>query len=111
MITEEQYKELSSRLRYLTNEELSLMEEYEWMTDPPDHAFLYPKDKDQEFTIVNWMGITFGVVTERGRKYISNLGDERYSVRVTGTNGVRYHGTVYSTYVRLYKSAGQTKVA
>jgi hypothetical protein len=101
--------EAKKRADYTTNEEIGLVEEYEWITDPPDRAFLYPKMTDRTEVlghkhlgwVTNWVGIPFGVVTVRGSHWRSNFGDRRVNIRVRGSNKVDYCGTIYGTYVRL----------
>ena len=88
-----------ARPDYVSNDERGLVEEYEWLTDPPDRYFAYPASNDM--TITNWTGIVLGAVTYRGDHWRSNFGDWRRSIRMRGTNGRDYAGIIYGTYARL----------
>jgi len=80
----------------VTNEERGQVEVFEWDRDKPDRYFLYIREATRE--AVTWMGDVIGRVIF-GDEYKDNFGGVRRSIVVTGTNGIRYHGT-------YFKSAG-----
>lgn len=86
----------------LTNELRAELETLEFLADPPAKVFCYPSADGGHLT--GFMGntlVTVSVYGGLGREYRSGLGDVRRSVRGTGINGLRYHGTIYGTYARL----------
>lgn len=91
-----------AREDYVDNDHRGLVEEYRWIHCPPDRAFLYPGDTTNGKQVVtNWTGIIFGEIIHRGANWRSNFGDRRESIRMRGTNGHTYAGTIYETYIRL----------
>ena len=82
----------------ITNEEISAIEVYEFINDPPERYFAYINEKDK--TMTTWTGDILGKVLGLwSLGWRSNFGDIRVSIEVIGINGKRYHGT-------FYKSAG-----
>ena len=83
-----------------THKEISSIEVYEFVNDPPDKYFayigVYPKSPNGEMT--TWMGEKLGRVL-LWNTWRSNFGDQRVSIDVWGINGIKYHGF-------YYKSAG-----
>lgn len=85
-----------------TNEMRAELENLEFLTDPPVRLFCYPSNDGKRLT--GFMGNALVVVSVYGglgHEYRSAFGDKRRSVRGTGINGLRYHGTIYGTYARL----------
>lgn len=85
----------------LTSEQISQIEFYEWMTNPPTKYFSYVDFRAGKLT--TWTGEVLGEIDFVSR-WKSNMGDTRYSIRVDGTNGKRYYGTYFSSagdYCRL----------
>lgn len=85
----------------ITNEELSLIEFYEWKTSPPNRYFLYVNEDTGRAT--NFMGEVLGDICF-GRTWRDNFGGQRQAVKVYGNNGKNYHGTYYKssgTYARI----------
>lgn len=92
------------------NKERSLQECKNWMEKKPSSYFLYIKDfRSMGSKVVpecgegkvsgiaiTWMGDVLGSVGF-GREYRDNFGGTRTSINVYGTNGVKYHGTYYSS--------------
>lgn len=109
---EELEKELGESIP--THEEISALEVYEFVADPPERYFLYVKApriackggigsaEDVHYggsgLATTWTGEKLGDV-QFGRTWRSVFGDTRVSVSVYGINGKTYHGT-------YYKSAG-----
>lgn len=134
MITKEQYDEIQARLTVLnawvdtkrskngwasfrpeereaagipdvTNDERSLAEEYDWITNPPDKYSLYVDEKaaDGRAKATTWTGTILGNVSF-GQSYRDNFGGRRIPINVYGTNGREYHGTYFvssGNYVRI----------
>ena len=91
--------ELPSTINPPTNEERSKVELFDWMTDPPERYFAYPSE---DWThVVNWTGELLGKIIWAGREWRSNMGDKRTPIRVSGSNGRLYSGTIFGTYLRL----------
>ena len=77
---------------------ISAIETYDFINDPPDTYFAYINQEDK--TMTTWAGEVLGEVLGLWSSgYRSNFGDTRVSIDVRGINGKKYHG-VY------YKSAG-----
>lgn len=86
-----------------TNEERSACEVYEWTVNPPDRYFLYV-NRTREAT--TWTGDKLGTVSF-GSEYRDNFGGKRVPITVYGTNGVKYHGTYYTSsgdYARIKRA-------
>ena len=124
MITENEYKSLRDKYDYyhaerkrlfpgkncLTPEmqeqlpespissEISAIETYEFINNPPDTYFAYINQENK--TMTTWtgevLGKVFGLWSSGWR---SNFGDTRVSIDVKGINEIKYHGF-------YYKSAG-----
>ena len=78
--------------------EISAIEVYEFVNDPPDKYFGYISEKNK--TLTTWTGEKLGKVLGLwSLGWRSNFGDTRVSIEVIGINGLRYYGT-------YYKSAG-----
>lgn len=85
-----------------SNELSAELETLDFLADPPVKAFVYPKSDQMGIRLLTgFTGNTLAHVSYLGRKFRSNLGDERQSVRAVGINGIRYNGTIYGTYARL----------
>ena len=80
----------------VSNEEISSVEVWEFIHDPPDRYCLYINEKKAKAT--TWTGEKLGQVIF-GREYRDNFGGVRVPIEVFGVNGVQYYGT-------YYKSAG-----
>lgn len=119
MITKEQYDDIRARLLAIelwqagrhsyavkefqesgladvTNDERSQVEEYEWMTNPPEKYFLYINETGQRATATTWTGQLLGQVSF-GQSYRDNFGGKRIPVTVQGTNGREYYGTYFTS--------------
>lgn len=86
----------------MSNEALSQLEVEEFRKAKPAAYFAYVDMK--RLAITTWMGDILGYITSVGRRYKSNMGDERRSISATGINGVEYYGTYYcgtGDYARL----------
>jgi len=89
-----------------SNEERGAAELYAWVHDPPDKYLAYYNDAMTE--IHTWMGDVIGRIVSRGTP-TRRMGGTTQSVRVVGTNGVRYHGVCNKTggtYCRLRRTKG-----
>lgn len=85
-----------------TNEERGLADQYRWLVDVPENAFLY-YDKDMTH-VTGWMGDVRGRIFWRGAVQRKLGGGRSQAIRVEGTNGTTYHGVANltgGTYVRL----------
>lgn len=78
----------------LTNEQISQLEVYEWINNPPTKYFSYVDFRGGNLT--TWTGEKLGEI-DFISKWVSNMGDTRYSIRVFGTNGKQYYGTYFSS--------------
>ncbi|MCP4900013.1 MAG: hypothetical protein GY906_23845 [bacterium] len=86
---------------HVTNEEKSACEQFEFAHSKPERYFLYVNQQNKLAT--TWMGDKLGAVTF-GRLWRDNFGGTRIPITVLGINGVRYHGTCYTSageYVRI----------
>lgn len=84
-----------------TNEERALADQYEWIVDVPERAFLY-YDMDKA-VVTGFMGDVRGEIVWRGVVQ-RRLGGKTQAIRVHATNGATYHGIANLTggnYVRL----------
>ncbi|MHA2219652.1 MAG: hypothetical protein ACXACY_27405 [Candidatus Hodarchaeales archaeon] len=94
-------KEMQSQLpESPTHAEISSIETYEFVNDPPEKYFAYIKEPE----IGNMGEMTTWTGEQLGRALLwntwrSNFGDTRVSIDVWGINGKKYHGF-------YYKSAG-----
>jgi hypothetical protein len=89
-----------------SNAELSQLEVYEFVTNPPGHYFLYVKTESGRAT--TWMGDELGTVEFRAR-WRSNFGDIRQNIRIQAINGRTYTGTYYRSagdYARVRATKG-----
>lgn len=90
-----------------TSEEISQLEVYEFMKNPPTKYFAYVTIPEHGgYKITTWTGELLGRVTHYG-EWVSNMGDRRASIRVKAINGKMYHGTFYKStgdYCRLTMS-------
>lgn len=75
---------------HVSNEDISRIEVYEFVNDPPHKYFLYVQD-DRATT---WVGDTLGRATF-GHLFKSNMGDARRSITVRAINGHTYAGFYY----------------
>lgn len=92
------------------NRALSKKEIDTWLSDPPEHAFVYYSEDMRE--VRNWMGVKMGDIVARGKVARKLNGGRSQSIRVRGTNGVLYVGNCNltgGTYCRLRKAAGQER--
>lgn len=100
-----------------TNDEISAIEVYEFMTNPPDKYFLYisssPGVQDKGHKIIHlsgrkattWTGDVLGYVY-CGSGFYSNFGDYRIPISIKAINGYWYHGTFFYSagdYARVKK--------
>ena len=90
--------ELPPHIHPPTNEERGAVELFDWHANPPDRYFCYPSDDLSRAT--TWMGGTLGTL-HVGSEWRSNMGDKRRHVRVFGTNGKIYAGTLFETFIRM----------
>lgn len=79
----------------LTNDDISKIEVYEWLNDPPKRYTLYidlPKR-----TATTWTGDTLGKITRVGpTKRTSGYASCRWnSINIEGTNNLSYYGRFY----------------
>lgn len=85
-----------------TNEERGLADQYRWLVDVPEHAFLY---YDPAMTqVTGFMGDARGRIVWKGAVQRKFGGGRSQAIRVEGTNGASYHGVANLTggnYVRL----------
>ena len=82
-----------------TNDQISAIEVYEFVTNPPDKYFSYiGKRVGNVGVMTTWTGEVLGRVL-LWNTWQSNFGDTRMSIDVWGINGIKYHGF-------YYKSAG-----
>lgn len=79
-----------------TNDEISAVEVFDFINDPPKKYFLYVNEEKQH--VQTWTGDWLGNVTF-GKQWRDCFGGVRVSVRVYAINGRQYAGT-------YYKSAG-----
>jgi hypothetical protein len=103
-----------------TNEERSALEVFDFVTNPPERYFIYvtrPKVQAgytlgfQRTIATTWTGEKLGEAY-LGGKFVSNFGDERYSITVRGINGKKYIGTYFAgagDYARIRLAKDQTK--
>jgi hypothetical protein len=92
--SEQQQIAKSAGGRRPTNEELSELEVYEFMTSPPERLFAYYNKELTE--IHNWMGVRLGRIIWRGHER-RQMGGKLVSVRAIGENGRTYVGTCNMT--------------
>src|SRR5215469_13279623 len=83
-----------AHIPYVTNEERSALEVFEFITNPPDKYFLYIDEKNG--TATTWMGDMLGNVS-LGREYRDSFGGRRVPITVHGINCKKYHGTYYKS--------------
>jgi hypothetical protein len=94
-------KEMQAQLpESCTNDEISSIEVYEFVNNPPDKYFGYIKTPEigNMGEMITWTGENLGSVL-LWNTWRSNFGDTRVSIDVWGINGIKYHGF-------YYKSAG-----
>lgn len=72
-------EEVPENLPIPTNDEISSLEVFEFMTSPPDRYFLYINDDTRKAT--TWTGETLGDV-RFGRPYRDNFGGTRVPIRI-----------------------------
>jgi len=92
------------------NREASKKEMAAWLSDPPEHAFVYYSEDMRE--VRNWMGVKMGDIVAKGKVARKLNGGRSQSIRVRGTNGVVYVGNCNltgGTYCRLRRAAGQER--
>lgn len=123
MISEEQAKEIESRLANLekwideqghrsksgwvsypsgsepencrvSNDERAQLELRRFMIDKPDRYFLYIDQVKAIATV--WTGVELGTVTF-GREWTDNFGGRRVPVTIKAVNGLTYHGTYFKS--------------
>lgn len=78
-----------------TNDEVSSIEVYEFVTNPPDKYILYvdlPKR-----IVTTWTGELLGKIISTGKTHRSNMGDTRIPIRIKAINGKEYYGTFYQS--------------
>lgn len=83
----------------ISNEEVSLIEVYQFINDPPEKYFAYVKGYRGYCSVgelVTWTGDKLGTVTF-GVKYRDNFGGIRVPIRVQAINGRVYHGTYFES--------------
>lgn len=83
----------------ISNDEVSNMEVYEFVQDPPDRYVAYVDL--QKKIITTWTGETLGTITLKSKI------TRGYWIRATGINGLRYCGSFYPSagdYIRLRKT-------
>lgn len=94
-----------------TSEQISSLEVYEFVNDPPKKYFAYVHRyqvrenlRTYPDNVTTWTGEVLGRVIDFGRPYKTNMGDERINIRVKAINGKEYFGTYYKSsgdYCRL----------
>lgn len=92
------------------NREMSKKEIAAWLSDPPEHAFVYYSKDMRE--VRNWMGVKMGDIVAKGKVAWKLNGGRSQSIRVQGTNGMVYVGNCNltgGTYCRLRRAAGQER--
>jgi hypothetical protein len=77
-----------------TNEERGQVEQYEFVTNPPDRYFAYVNERTRRLT--TWMGDDLGEVGF-GREYRDSFGGRRVSITIYAINGKRYYGTYFKS--------------
>lgn len=98
-VTPEEAKKLPTAIG---NDNVSRMEVYEFVHDPPTRYFTYVNLEKR--IITTWVGAKLGEILGAGLPFRSNVGDMRVNITVKGINGVVYHGTFYKSsgdYCRL----------
>lgn len=89
-----------------SNDEISALEVYRFMTEVPDHVFVY---YDEDFRNVHtWTGEHLGTIVSKGVER-RPFGGRVVSVRVRAINGAMYGGICNlssGTYCRLRKLKG-----
>ena len=93
-----------------TADEISSIEVYEFITNPPDKYFLYVDAKKN--IVTTWTGEVLGKCY-LGRKYKSNMKDVRQSIDVYAINGKKYFGIYYTSagdYARIKLCKNQTSI-
>jgi hypothetical protein len=88
-----------------TNEEISQIEVYEFVTKFPEEYLLYVNE--EKCIVTTWTGEKLGRCI-LGREYNSNMGDNRRSIKIWGINHKEYYGTYYQSTgdyarVKMYK--------
>lgn len=83
----------------VANDELSQVEVYEFVIDPPDRYVAYVAKRDHptgavSYVLTTWTGDVLGKA-QLGLVYVSNLGDTRRPIWVRAINGRTYYGTYY----------------
>lgn len=84
-----------------SNEERALADQYDWIVNVPEKAFLY-YDMDNSL-VTGFMGDVRGRIVWKGVVQ-RRMGGKTQAIQVDGTNGARYHGIANLTggnYVRL----------
>ncbi len=87
------------------NAETSRKEVAAWIADPPESYFVYVREERASDggriapAVTTWTGDVLGKITGWGATWTDNMGSERRTIYVRGTNGVDYWGT-------YFKSAG-----
>lgn len=97
--TPEQQTRINEEGGEFGNELRAELETLDFLTDKPEKVFAYPSEDLKRIT--GFMGNTLAHVFWVGRKFRSNMGDERQAFCAKGINGVNYYGTIYGTYARL----------
>ena len=87
----------------VSNDDLSKMEVYEFITNPPLQYFGYVSKKEISeihhtyiWNLTTWMGDILGKMT-MGDRYYNNLGGYRRNIWITAINGFTYYGTYYES--------------
>jgi hypothetical protein len=105
-------QEMSSKLPPApVHSEISAIEIYEFINDPPDRYFAYIKEPEigNMGEMTTWTGEKLGNAL-LWNTWRSNFGDTRVSIDVWGINGIKYHGFYYKSagdYCRIKAYKGQ----
>ena len=90
----------------IENGELSALEVYEFVNDPPERYFAYVDARWKILT--TWTGDKLGDVTF-GTPWVDNFGGRRVPITVAAINGRRYYGTYFESsgnYARIRACRG-----
>lgn len=91
-----------------TNDERSAIETWEFKHSQPEKYVAYANFEKR--IVTTWTGQVLGQITEIGRKYTNNFGDQKTPIKITGINGVLYHarssGTSMAFHMKARKKAG-----
>jgi hypothetical protein len=98
------------RRLHVENADLSKLEVYEFITNPPTTYFCYVNLEKREVT--TWTGDTLGTILRMGHKFRCGFwpGADRQAIRFQGINGKVYAGTCFcgsGSYARVKQVKAQ----